>query len=358
VVGGFNSIGFDGGVVTSLLIVMFGVWLLNQRARKPAPPVAPPPPGQYAYGPPPPGGPIPPPPPAPPPGPGYGYGYGHQRVTPPSEPETASEPEVAPQWTGTGWHHPGHHLPPVPPIPRIRGRSGGGPKPWAMADPDPAVKAPPPPGPPIVSATLACLVVVIGFLLALENLAGVGVTATLVLAATIAILGAGLVVSGLVGRARGLVPLSMLSLLLLPVAPLLDNTLTGGIGDKHVTASAASDLDEAYTLGMGSLEIDFRQLSLTSDETVVADVGAGYVSFIVPPELTVEVQASSRFGYVSAFTIQDSGVSNEVRVTMPGADADEGDDAGSGDGDADDTGDPTLTIIADVTFGYVEVRRG
>jgi hypothetical protein len=242
-----------------------------------------------------------------------------------------------------------------------------------MVDPEPAGQPPPPKGPPVTSATLAALVVAVGFLLVLENLAGVGVTATLVLGVVLAVLGGGLVVSGLVGRALGLIPLSLFALLLMPVAPLIDNTLSGGIGDRRVRVTSNDVLEESYTLGMGSMKLDLSGVTVADGETVEVgvDVGAGYAEIVVPADVRVEVRATSLFGYVEVFNAHDQGVDNEIRqirrpqtVTSAG-ETSAGDPPGNGDGDAgadagagaasDTSNEGSLVIVADVTFGYVEV---
>ena len=202
----------------------------------------------------------------------------------------------------------------------------------------------------MTSATLAGVVVAVGFLLVLDNLAGIDVAAAVILGAVIAILGAGLLVSGFVGRAAPLIPLSLLALLLLPVAPLLDTTLAGGIGERKLSVSTPEALDDQYTRGLGVLELDLTDLELGAgrEEAIEVDVGAGHATIRVPRDLQVDVEARSRAGYVKVFGFTDQGVFNEIHQI-----SDQLSDLSAG---GEDQG--RLYIVADVTFGYVEVVRG
>ena len=214
-------------------------------------------------------------------------------------------------------------------------------QPWAVTHPRQQEK-PKRVGPPVTSITLASLAVVVGFFLVLSNVGGIAVSATAVLGAALAVIGGGLVASALFERALGLYPLGFLVLCMLAIAPLIDTTLGGGVGTREVRVTSVQALEESYSIGMGELLLDLSRIEPTTDTSVEVDVGAGFAEITVPADVRVEVRARSRAGYVEAFRISDEGVLNDLYQVSEGTDPD----------------GPTLTVEADVTFGYVEVNRG
>ncbi len=241
---------------------------------------------------------------------------------------------------------------PMPdPAPDINDPAPGGPapwdgpstvQPWAMTQPRERSKKPAKTGPPVTSITLASAAVAIGLFLVLSNIGGLAISATAVLGAVLAIIGGGLVASALYDRALALYPLGLLVLLMLIVAPLIDTTLSGGVGTRAVRVTSVAALEPSYAIGMGELQLDLSRIEPTDDIDIEVDVGAGYAEITVPSDVRVEVRARSRAGYVEAFRISDEGVLNDLYQVSEGSDPD----------------GPTLMIDADVTFGYVEVNRG
>lgn len=309
---------FDEGVVIPLVLVGLGFYILNQRSdtrlRQDAPPPAPP---QR------PGAPAPAP-------------SAWPTAPTPAAFAPASPAPVAPNPI------PPNAFPPVAPNPPVSN--------WAV----PRVEETPQPGPvgpPITSITLASLAVVVGALLVTDNIAGVDISVSVMVGAALAVLGAGLIASALFERALGLFPLAFLTAAVLSVAPLLDTTLSGGVGTRNVKVELVQDLQPKYSLGLGEMVVDLRELRPETDRTVEIAVGAGYAEILVPSNVDVEVRATNRAGYIEALRIDDEGLFNEVRHTSRGEldpAAEPGDEPPKG----------LLTIVADVTFGYVEVRRG
>jgi len=213
--------------------------------------------------------------------------------------------------------------------------------PWAVAKPHGVPTRPVRTGPPVTSITLAVAAVDVGVFLVLANIARLGISATTLLGSLLVVFGAGMVASAIYGRALVLYPLSALTLVLLALAPLIDTTLSGGVGTREIRVVTEDGLEPAYSMGMGELIVDLSDLRLTSDRTVTVDVGAGYAEIEVPDDARVEVLATSRAGYVEVAQTSDEGVRNRIYRVLEGA----------------DPSAPTLTIEASATFGYVEVRR-
>ena len=290
---------------------------------------------------------------------------------------------------------------PTPPTPWAH------PAPWATATPEPgllddlgpavpahrpeaaAAVAPPPPITPIATAGLA---VVGGTYLVLANVAGMTLPVATAIGGMLTVVGIALMVSGFSGRALALYPMGGLLLALLAGSTLIDATVRGGIGTRQVRVDTVAELRPSYAVGLGELVLDLRSLTVepgadTGPFTVEVDVGAGYAEIIVPRSSRVEIVATSSAGYVDALGAIDEGVRNEVvRTSEPVAVSPgveplaegaitpdrfplwlppiEPPGEGSSVVEAPGVGDPggrvgpTLRIVADVTFGYIEVRRG
>ncbi len=199
---------------------------------------------------------------------------------------------------------------------------------------------PKPRRPPVTSVTLAAAALVVGVLAVLDELTDLDITAATYFGASAIVIGVGVVASFFIGRALPLIPLGLLALAGMVVAPAVDATLSGGFGERRYVITDVANLDDEYQVGAGSIDLDLRDLTLTGDRTITVDVGAGYSEIRVPADVRVVVTATSRFGHVDVLGTFQEGVGNRLSITEPGtADA------------------PTLTIESDVTFGYTEIRR-
>jgi phage shock protein PspC (stress-responsive transcriptional regulator) len=356
---------WDGGILVPVLLIGVGVWLLNQRPggtstspAGPAPtgPWAPPSPAGW---PPPAGGDQADAPGWPTGGPGHqpvpgapggpsrsAQGVPGNRADPTLVRLPGSEPH-GPDPTATGPGDPtltgadatremaGFVVPPAPPPP---------PAPWAVphGPNEPARRArSAPAGPPITSFTLALLAVILGGLLALHAVGAIEVTAVVLSATTLLVLGAGLVVSAFLGRARGLIPLGLLAALALAVSPVVDEVTDHGIGDREVRVASASQLEPLYELGTGRLVVDLRNLDARDlDRPLKVSVGIGRAEVIVPDGVQVVVHGSAGAGDVELFDRSRDGMGVELRGV---------------DGPA---GSNVLELDAEVGIGSVAVTRG
>lgn len=215
---------------------------------------------------------------------------------------------------------------------------------WADVDVAPAPARPipaEPPGPPVTSVTLAAVAVVIGFMVTLDQF-GVTIPAIATFGAAMAVLGAGLIYGAFYGRPRGLVPIGLLLAIGLALAPAVDAFADGGTGLREFSPVAQSDVADTYDLGAGPLELDLRRVTFTEDQTINVNVGAGYAEIWLPNDVNLVVVAEASAGYVEIFGREYAGVLAN------------GNDSRS----AGEEGRPTITLNADITFGYIEVRRG
>jgi lia operon protein LiaF len=119
----------------------------------------------------------------------------------------------------------------------------------------------------------------------------------------------------------------------------LDVPLAGGVGDRTEQPTTPADLT-TYELGVGSLQVDLRQLQVPAGTTTVeARVGVGELAVEVPGGVSVEVVARSGLGEVQVFDQREGGLATRIDTTS---------EAG---------GDRRLRLDARVGLGEVRVDR-
>ncbi|MBX6357443.1 MAG: hypothetical protein IRZ05_16525, partial [Micromonosporaceae bacterium] len=196
-----------------------------------------------------------------------------------------------------------------------------------LTPPPPPPGANPPPAPRERSRlgffTLSLVLVALGTLAAL-NLAGVvRVGAGGYLAATLAMVGAGLVVGAWFGRARWLIALGTLLALGLGVASAAEHIDTSNFGsDLTWRPASVAELDDQYVQNLGSAKLDLRQIDFTGHSaTVTARINAGSLEVLLPPDVDTTVEAKINAGDARIFDQQWSGLRVPSRtVSDPGAD--------------------------------------
>ena len=218
---------------------------------------------------------------------------------------------------------------------------------WADVDTFAQPAEPRPPSPPVTSVTLATTAVVVGLLLTVNQF-GPSISAVAIFGAALAVIGGGLVYGAFRGRARGVIPVGLLLILGLAVSPAFDALADGGTGNREYRPLTEETVRDVYDLGAGPLELDLRRVDFTEDRTISVNVGAGYAEIWVPIDVNVEIDAETTAGNVDLFGRETAGVYADATASRSAL-------VGQTESSADR---PTITIEADVTFGYVEVRRG
>jgi phage shock protein PspC (stress-responsive transcriptional regulator) len=213
-----------------------------------------------------------------------------------------------------------------------------------------AITSPAPAEPrlPVTSVTLALAALVAGGIIAVNQWTDASVGAAGVIGAALAVVGCGLVFSAFRGRALPLIPVGLLLIASLFAAPVFDATARGGLGDRTARPINESEVLDRYDLGAGPFDIDLRNVEFVEDRTIVVDVGAGYAEIVVPDDVRVHVEATNGVGTISLFGSRYEGVAHSASASRSPA-------ISSGVTDAEAS---RLDVIVNVTFGYVEVRRG
>ena len=179
-----------------------------------------------------------------------------------------------------------------------------------------------------------------GIVLLLDDNGSAHLTAAEILAGALCVVGAALVLSTWVGRARGLVPVGIVLLLVTLPAAAIDVPITGGTGNRVYVPVTRADLRGTYELGIGRLDLDLTQVPLAGHTThVKVRLGIGELIVNVPSTVRVVLKAHAGAGSLRLFGNRDGGWPDDATRTAPG------------------TGRGELDLDARVGAGDVMVRR-
>jgi hypothetical protein len=278
---------------------------------------------------------------APPPG-------GPSPVAPSSVGPSPADPSAArpaAPWVGAP---PG---PPAPFAPHGPFAPPGPPPPPPPAAPPPTAhwQSPPPPPRPrsrLGLFTVSVAVLLLGAMIA-ADLAGAEIAPLAYFAVPLAVLGAGLVVGTWFGRARWLIPLGLVLMLVLGsgVVVFEDRSWTRpGVGVIALQLDSVDEIPQGWYRDIGAIEVDMSDVDFEGTTTTVEiRVGLGAIQVVVPSDVDVIVDAAVNVGSVSVFDEAWSGMGVGRRtVTDVGRD-------GPGGGE--------LCIIASVNTGSIDIRR-
>jgi hypothetical protein len=152
-------------------------------------------------------------------------------------------------------------------------------------------------------------------------------------AIALAVIAGGLLIGAFVRKGGGLIPIAIPLAGFVVIATVIGTVdlPEGGIGDRDWKPLSVGDLEDEYSLSMGSARLDLTALELSADKTVTIEMGAGEFKIIAPANMNLRTDCDVSIG----------------EVKCP-----EGLDGGS-----DGTQGPVLTIDAHSAIGNVEVIR-
>jgi len=177
-----------------------------------------------------------------------------------------------------------------------------------------------------------------------------GLTPARILAVTVIVVGAGLVIGTWYGRARWLALVGVALCLALGSTAALDVTgasLRGGVGERFWLADPV-DSDQDFRLGIGEATLDLRGLPAEGPHlTIDASVGLGHLLILVPDGLDVRVHSEVALGDISGDLYSGIATASNSRSGQRKTQT-------STYGSAD----PRVEVDATVGTGEVEIRRG
>lgn len=248
---------FDGGVVTPLLLIGAGVYLLHQRpldADEPSP------------------------------APSVAAGA------------VVDAPADAPTW------QPGDGRPPPPP-PSGVGRIEQTPR----QPREPAI---------VTRLTLSLLALWFAGAIAFDQLDWAEADASAVVAIGLLLVGGASLIASLIGGGRGLIPLGLLLALTLAVAVVIEPVIEDGVGDREHAVTDVTTLEPAYRLGIGQLDLDLSALVIPAGETVTVEVelGIGEATVLIPPDVNLRLEGDVGMGELVILGDEENGIRNELSI--------------------------------------------
>jgi len=229
---------------------------------------------------------------------------------------------------------------------------------WNRQEDRPPRPLPAPPAPPVITpeavaaptprrpkersilsaVTISAALVVAGFLALLQT-AGADITAGAILASALIVLGAGLLVGTRWGRARGLIPLSLVLLAATAVVTIADVPFRGGAGERVWRPVDTSELAREYHLGAGHAQLDLRDLHLDgATRHVSITLGTGHLEIWLPPSASVRLDGHIGAGRTVGIGTDAGGIDFDKHLRIDGTDG-------------------TLVLDARVGLGLLEVYR-
>jgi predicted membrane protein len=187
------------------------------------------------------------------------------------------------------------------------------------------------------------LLVAAGVTSFLQAVEVIEVNVTVALAIATCAVGAVLVLSAWVGRARGLIFLGLLLVAATAASSTIDVPLRGGIGEERYRPAHVADVRDTYELAIGHMYLDLRDVAPQTGETVDvnASVGIGRLEVRVPSTARIEVDAHTGAGSLLLFGRHYDGWHRDAGRTVEG-------DAGTGG---------VLHLKLRVGAGEVDVHR-
>lgn len=242
---------------------------------------------------------------------------------------------------------------PVPPAPTASAATGPPPE-WAPAPPPGWPPVPPPPRRRkslLGRLTLSALLLVLGVAALADTVGAVDVTGTVVLALSLVVVGAGLVLGAWYGRSRGLIALGVALTVALTGVAAVDSAETRAAGSRLWRPVTVADLADGYRLGAGEAVLDLSTVPFEPGRTYVVDahVGFGRLEVQVPVGVRTVVEGRAGLGEVRLFEVVVGGLGVDQTLTDPPTE--------SSLNPSDISGLAELRLDVSVGFGEVEVRH-
>jgi hypothetical protein len=165
---------------------------------------------------------------------------------------------------------------------------------------------------------------------------------SVVLAAALVVVGAGLVLASVVGRAPWLFVIGGLLTSALLVTAAIEPLVDDGVGERTVAPVSLAELESRYAYGIGEYTVDLRDVALDgTTRRLEVELGIGSLEVILPETGAVAVDAHVRGG----------------QIRLPDGRTADGWDESARYADGPVT-EGALVIDLELGFGDAEVRRG
>lgn len=141
------------------------------------------------------------------------------------------------------------------------------------------------------------------------------------MALAVTILGAGLLIGSLWGRARWLIIVGIILIPTLLFSPVFEWDWSSDTFDQRVEVTQFEDLEEFYAIDIGNLVIDLTDLQWGGEAIdLSAEVDAGNLEVIIPHDIGVTGTASVDIGRVASPGREEAGLGNpSLTFNRPGS---------------------------------------
>jgi len=190
--------------------------------------------------------------------------------------------------------------------------------------------------------TIGVMLLALGVLAALDNVEALPIDADPrhYTALAVTVVGVGLLVGAIAGRARWLILVALVMLPTLMFTPVFENDWRRANFDRRVIPTSFQGLQHSYQVDIGTLVIDLRSLPWDGEEvTLDASVDAGSLEIVIPSDVGIVGSAEVDVGRVSEPGRTSSGLGS------PGLSWDSPGVAG------------TVILDAEVNVGNIDIRR-
>lgn len=218
------------------------------------------------------------------------------------------------------------------------------------APPPPPPAATPPDLPParrrersiLGRITIGATLLGLGVMAILDNIETVPIEAEPrhYMALAVTIVGVGLLVGSIAGRARWLILLGVIMVPTLMFSPVFELDWNAEAFESRIAPTTFAGLEQTYELDLGSLEIDLRGLPWDGEEVAInANVDVGEIEILVPDGVGVVGSANVDIGEASGLGQSRAGLGDLHLVwDEPGAEG-------------------TIFLDAEVDIGQIAIRR-
>jgi hypothetical protein len=239
---------------------------------------------------------------------------------PPTQPTPPTEPSAPPE--------------PTSPSPSLASMS---------ADAEPPPTAAPRERSVLGLVTISLALVAAGAMILVDRSGAWQLNPVVFLAVLLAVVGAGLLVGAVAGRARWLIAVGLVLAVVTAVAAAVPGLDARGSGDiSWAPASTTSIPPGGYHWSAGNVTVDLTATQIPSDALVEVSLGVGDLTVLVPADVALVVRAHVGIGSTELPNGQSGvGVGRTVNGSYP----------------AVGPSRATLTLRLDVGVGTVEVRR-
>ena len=161
---------------------------------------------------------------------------------------------------------------------------------------------------PLGRLTIAVALIVTGLAFWLDQAGAVTLSGVQIGAAALAVLGGGLLIGTVFGRARWLLVLAVMLAVPLLIAASLRLPFDVTTGQRFIAPDSIAEIAPNYSLGFGQLQLDMSDVDFSGRTVEVdTDLGAGEVDITVPENVRVEVDSFVGLGEYAIFDRRGEG---------------------------------------------------